>query len=97
MGAQAQGTQAQVPGTPSIYTVEQQKTLFDITIKQADYEYAQAQLEGTARLNLLMNRPAPVSTPAPAMTEDDDFTGEIPPRSEGLFQPVCRPPSGCNC
>lgn len=60
---------------PSIYTADQQKSLFDKAVKQADYEYTQAQCEGTARLNVIATRP-PVSTPtpqAPAMREDDDY------------------------
>lgn len=76
MDDQAQGTQAQVPGTPSsIYTTKQQKTLFDIAVKQADDEYAQAQLEGTARLNFMNNKPVPT-----AMREDDDSAGKMPPK-----------------
>lgn len=75
MDGQAQGTQVQVPGTPSsIYTTKQQKTLFDIAVKQADDEYAQAQLEA-ARLNFMNNKPVPT-----AMREDDDSTGKMPPK-----------------
>lgn len=76
MDAQPPGTQVQAPGTlSSFYTTDQQKSLFDKAMKQADYEYAQAQCEGTARLNVIATRP-PVSTPtpqAPAMREDDDY------------------------
>lgn len=89
MDAQPQGIQVHVLGTPfSIYTADQQETLFDKAVKQANYEYAQAQLENTARLNFLVTRPA-LSFPTPpatALREDDDCTGEIPPRSEGPFQ-----------
>lgn len=94
MDAQPQGTQVHVPGTHfSIYTADQQKTLFDKTVKQADYEYAQAKLEVTAHLNVLATRPAlSIPTPpAPAMREDDDYTGEIPPEVRALFQSVCGP------
>lgn len=89
MDAQPQGIQVHVLGTPfSIYTADQQETLFDKALKQADYEYAQAQLENTARLKFLVTRPA-LSFPTPpstAISEDDHCTGEIPPRSEGPFQ-----------
>lgn len=51
-----------------------------LPFKKADYDLTQAQLEGTARLNVLINRPALIpSAPAQAIREDDDFTGEIPP------------------
>lgn len=84
MDAQPQGIQVHVLGTPfSIYTADQQETLFDKAVKQADYEYVQAQLENTAPLNILATRPA-LSFPTPpatAIREDDDYTGEIPPRS----------------
>ena len=64
MDAQATGSLVQVPGTPaSIYTPAQQKFLFDIALKQADYEFAQAQLKGTVCLNVLTSRPAPGRTP----------------------------------
>ena len=74
-------------GNPfSIYTADQQETLSDKAVNQADYEYVQAQLENTARLTFLATRLAlSISTPpANAIREDDDYTGEIPPEVKAL-------------
>lgn len=68
MDAQPQGIQVLGLGNPfSIYTADQQETLFEKAVKQANYDYFQANLESTARLTFLAIRLALSTSPPQQM------------------------------